>query len=76
MTEFSWKDEFTSRIEYKRKFAFLPTKCVGTDKIVWLKQYYTKYMVWSNVFRDPGHKEVVEHVSDAEYIVRVLSGRM
>ena len=76
----TWRDEsmLTSYTEYKKRFALLPKTCTDGTK-VWLKPYYTKYVVWGEK-PDPhgpkvynyGHIDIIEHLPEDTYLVRRL----
>ena len=80
----NWRNDpgLTSTHMYRKKFALFPRKCEdGT--LVWLKNYYTKYKYWGfrrpisatdiADFRDDLHKDRLEDITEAEYIVRRLT---
>jgi hypothetical protein len=75
----NWRNDpgLKSKVVYKRKFALLPKKCEdGT--IVWLGNYYIKYIYWGfkGVTDYDGynlHTDICESVTEAEYIVRKLT---
>ncbi len=75
----NWRDELTCVGIYKKKFALLPKECADGTK-VWFKYYYSKYNIWTphhsiRVFDDTDyhHKDFVEDITEAEYIVRKLT---
>jgi len=64
--------------EYKKRFAFLPKTC-SDGSVVFLKNYYEKYLHWvreASHFLEKdfhAHTDFVENITEAEYIVRKLS---
>lgn len=80
----SWRDDpgMECKVDYRKKFAFLPVICHDGTK-VWLKRYYKKYELWSHkgygstqpFDLDHGylHTDFIENVSEAEYIIRKLA---
>ncbi len=77
-----WRDDpgLKSHTEYKKRFAYFPVKCSdGTS--VWFKKYYSKYKSWGmshgvDLFEGDEyylHTDFIEHITEAEYIVRKLS---
>ena len=78
-----WRNDpgINSTDVYKKKFALFPTKCAdGTS--VWLKYYYVKYTYWGyksfivaiGKLDHELHRDKIENVSEADYIVRKLTG--
>jgi len=76
-----WRDDpgMTVISEYKRHFAFFPVECADSE-IVWLRHYYKKFRVWGTGTLVDGyedadyyHRDFVENITEAEYIVRKLA---
>ncbi len=68
-----------SRVVYKKRRAFIPVTCHDGVK-VWMKHYYTKYVIWGSSetvssYDDTEyyHVDKIENITEAEYIVRKLS---
>lgn len=78
----NWREDasLTCEVEYKKKFAWLRVSCSDGTK-VWFKSYYKKYEHWVEVSSTHGyfdddrycHTDFVEYVSEADYIVRILT---
>jgi len=77
----NWRNDpgISSVVEYKKRFAFTPVKCSDGTRI-WWEPYYEKFLTWSaghgRVFNDDdeyGHRESVEYITEADYIIRKLS---
>jgi hypothetical protein len=76
----NWRNDpgLKSTVVYKRKFALFPKKCED-NTVVWLDNYYTKYIYWgfsgvdftNNI--EELHRDKHESVTEAEYIVRKLT---
>jgi hypothetical protein len=73
-----WRSDpgMTSVTAYKRRFALLPVSCSDSSS-VWLKAYYTKYIIWGannddNLNSGNGHIDKIEDITEAEYLVRKL----
>lgn len=66
---------------YKKKFAFTRKMCSDNSTVLW-KVYYKKYVIWNhgeNAYPyDEGyyHTDFVENVTEADYMVRLLSGNL
>jgi hypothetical protein len=78
MKSSDWRDELTSFFRYKKRFALFPVTCSdGTE--VWLKNYYKKYELWNSDY-SPGeecnHRDFIENISEAEYVVRKLADNL
>jgi hypothetical protein len=72
----NWRDELISTQMYVKHFAIFPKKCAdGTN--VWFKFYYSRYDGWrsaySKKFDGYMHIDFIEHITEAEYIVRRLT---
>ena len=74
----NWRDEMACVSIYKKRFAILPKVCADGTKL-WFKPYYAKYHIWTShhtirIFDDTDyfHKDFVEYITEAEYIVRRL----
>lgn len=73
----TWREDASiiGTAKYKRKFAIFPVTVTGGK--IWMKFYYKKYMVWhhgySSEYTDGSHTELVEKISEDEYIVRKLA---
>lgn len=75
----TWRDDssLSSTTTYKKKFALFPVMTSGGR--VWLKFYFKKYVTWHHKFGkynhggDKGHTELVELISEEDYIVRKLA---
>jgi hypothetical protein len=65
---------------YKKRFAFYPIDLSNGDHIFW-EAYYSKYTTWDSDYTFSavesndgyGHTDLVENISEAEYIVRKLA---
>ena len=76
----NWRNDpgLVSKPKYRKKFAFLPTRCSDNTK-VWMKFYYKKYTLWfhgEDAFRYDDeylHTDSIENITEAEYIVRKLA---
>lgn len=77
-TNWRYDHGMESRPVYKKRFALWRKVCAD-GSVVWLKPYYKKYLIWStstgaaSYDKDYYHKEFIEDVSEAEYIVRKLA---
>jgi hypothetical protein len=77
----SWRDDTTLEAHpvYKKKWAFKPITCADGTK-VWFKTYYTYYNVWGNKHHDNTgiyrHRDFVENITEAEYLVRKLADNL
>lgn len=73
----NWRNDpgLKSTVVYKRKFALLPKKCED-DTVVWLDNYYIKYIHWGFKIADANdhnvHADTHESITEAEYIIRKL----
>lgn len=79
----NWREEPGLRCStfYKKKFAFWPVSCVDFENKIWLKSYYAIYHKWAhsygNIDGDTyGHTDLVEYISEEEYIVRKIAGKI
>lgn len=80
----TWRDDESLSVAYfyQRKFALLKTKCSdGTS--VWFTNYYRVSRVWTSgkpfasyITDEYYHKEFVENINEAEYLVRKLIGTL
>jgi hypothetical protein len=76
----NWREDSSLKCntEYKRKFAWYRITCSDGTK-VWFGHYYRKYEHWTEVWNSSiskdmhRHTDLVEYVSEAEYIVRKLA---
>ena len=77
----NWRNDkgLICNIEYRKKFALWRVTCSDGSK-VWLEYYYKRYDHWSNVNQsindfepESVHKEYVECITEAEYIVRKIT---
>lgn len=79
----NWRDDtgLVSHFIYKRKWALTPVVCSGGEK-VWFDHYYVVTRVWSSKFvdeydiRNNSHRDFVENITEAEYIVRKLAEKL
>jgi len=78
----NWRHDpsLSSRSEFKRRFAFFRVECADGSK-VFFEFYYKHYIVWDYVHTLPQddksrylHTDFYENVSEADYIIRKLSG--
>ena len=76
----NWRNDpgLKSVVIYRKKFAFLPITCkCGTQ--VWLKNYYTKYILWgtSHILAENEmynlHTDKLENITEEDYIIIKLS---
>ena len=76
----NWREDpgLTSYIKYKRKFAFWPKN--SADNKIWFKHYYSVHRIWTHSYDklcvEYLHDDFVENITEAEYIVRKLSGKL
>lgn len=77
--EKNWRKEsgMFSEIVYEKKFSFYPIKCVD-GSIVFIKNYYKKYIIWTSSKIEGGyfHKEYIESITEDEYIIRKLAEKL
>jgi hypothetical protein len=77
----SWRDEagMESHPVYKKKWAIKPIVCSDGTK-VWFKTYYIYYRVWGSKHHDNTgiyrHRDFVENITEAEYLVRKLADNL
>jgi len=74
----SWRNDpsLVAEVSYKRKFALFPVRINGEK--VWMKFYYQKYKTWYHRYggfieSEFGHTDLVEIISEDEYLVRKLA---
>ena len=62
-------------VVYKRRLAYLPTKCADGTK-VWFTYYYKKYETWYGKYDKSagGHTDFIENITEEEYTFRCLRG--
>lgn len=74
--QLDWREDngLVSSSIYKRKYALFPKICADGTR-VWLKYYYSKYILWGHRSKTSGHghTDYIEDISEAEYIVRKLT---
>lgn len=83
MSYTNWRDDpgLQPQTQYKKKFAFFPVACTDGTK-VWFKHYYKKYMMWGRDFSGINngdyhyHVDLIECITEAEFIVRRLSEKL
>lgn len=76
----NWRDDesLVARPVYKRRWALTPVVCSCGVKI-WFNHYYSKYLLWTSKSADDpetaenSHKDFIENITEAEYIVRKLA---
>ncbi len=73
----NWRDDkgLVHQPLYKKRWALRPITCADGTR-VWLKSYYSYYRLWSTSHfesEDYQHKDFVENITEAEYIVRKLA---
>lgn len=70
----NWRDDrqLTSVNIYKKRWAFFPVLCTGNES-VWFKRYYSKYRIWGDADDKTAHRDFLENITEAEYIIRKLS---
>lgn len=74
-----WRKEarLVCTTSYKKRFAFWPVSCVDFENKIWLKSYYIKYNTWSTSYQSEyGHVDLAECISEEEYIVRKIAGKL
>lgn len=80
----NWRNDsgLSSTVSYKKKFAWIKTKC-SDGSTIWFKTYYRKYLIWStgDIIRssyDDGynHTDFIENVTESEYLVRLLADNL
>lgn len=75
----TWRDDpgMTSVVIYRKKYAFFPIQCSDGKKI-WLNSYYKMYLDWTDSHSrgEYSHIEFIENISEHEYLVRKLSGKI
>ena len=76
----NWREDpgLSSYTEYKRRFALWPVNSADNQKL-WFKYYYSMHRIWTHSFSQEMpylHADFVENITEAEYIVRKLSGKL
>ena len=78
----TWRDDpgLSTTASYKKCFALLP-KTSDDGQKMWLVNYYKKYLTWGSgrgvTWDDSeGHTELVELITEAEYLVRKLAEKL
>jgi len=73
----NWRDDtgITSEDVYVRKFSWYPIKLFNDEKIHW-KSYYSVYRYYPRYIKGYYRKEFIHHISEIDYIVLKLSGKV
>ncbi len=73
----NWRDDggLVHKPLYKKRWALRPITCADGTR-VWFKSYYSYYRLWATSHfesEDYQHKDFIENITEAEYIVRKLA---
>ena len=71
----NWRNDggLTSTVEYKKKFALIPTR-MESGELVWMRSYYRRQVIWSQDFDNSrSHPDKPIRISEADMIIRKLA---